>query len=101
MDSNYSKLFLIDDNYLIYNSYLDVTEDTKINADNSECATKWQEWKLTNKPSSNFVTEIFFTTLFYAHYGFMRYIDFNSKAQGDIIQVSKRILRSYVNILFH
>lgn len=72
MDPSFSKIGLIDSNYLIYTKSYDFAEYTKINADDTTCAEQWDEWKVANPVNNaNFVTEIFFTTLFYAHYGFM------------------------------
>jgi ubiquitin conjugation factor E4 B len=72
IDPTYSKLHLIDGNFLVYTSDYDVTADTKINADDVSCESQWKQWKEANPTASaNFVTEIFFTTLFYAHYGYM------------------------------
>ena len=72
MDISFSKLHLIDSNFFMYSNQLDVSEDTKLNADKETSDRLWSEWK-TNNPSNspNFVTEIFFATLSLGHFGFL------------------------------
>lgn len=88
MNPPYAKLSLIDPCYLIFSEHLKLAAETKINVDQAHCDSLWQQWKIANPSrTANFVTEIFFFTLSYAHFGFIstikRYLD-QAKEAGEL-----------------
>ncbi|KND04737.1 hypothetical protein, variant [Spizellomyces punctatus DAOM BR117] len=76
IDAKYSKLHLIDPDYFNHSKRLDVTEDTRINADKETCERYVKQWHEThpNPEPTNFVSDIFYLTLGLHHYGLMSII---------------------------
>lgn len=66
MDSTFSKVGRIDVNYFRRNPRIDIKEETKLNADQSQSDAFYAN-KLDGE--SNFITEVFFLTLAAHHYG--------------------------------
>ncbi len=66
MDSTFSKVDRIDVDYFRRNPRIDIKEETKLNADQSQ-ADAFYENKVDG--TSNFITEVFFLTLAAHHYG--------------------------------
>ncbi|KAJ3014704.1 hypothetical protein HKX48_004997 [Thoreauomyces humboldtii] len=71
MDIKYSKLHLIDPDFFNYSNRLDITEQTRINADKDHYEAYLQQWKERNPnpPPAHFVSDVFFLTLGFHHYG--------------------------------
>lgn len=66
MDSTFSKVGRIDVNYFRRNPRIDIKDETKLNADQSQ-SDAFYATKLDGE--SNFITEVFFLTLAAHHYG--------------------------------
>ncbi|KAK4451827.1 ubiquitin conjugation factor E4 [Podospora aff. communis PSN243] len=66
MDSTFSKVSRIDVNYFRRNPRIDIKDETKLNADQSQSDAFYAK-KLDGE--SNFITEVFFLTLAAHHYG--------------------------------
>lgn len=66
MDSTFSKVGRIDVNYFRRNPRIDIKDETKLNADQSQ-SDAFYATKIEGE--SNFITEIFFLTLAAHHYG--------------------------------
>ena len=66
MDSTFSKVGRIDVNYFRRNPRIDIKDETKLNADQSQSDAFYAN-KLDGE--SNFITEVFFLTLAAHHYG--------------------------------
>ena len=73
LDANYSKLALIDTSYLPFQCRFDVSEETCINASKDAYDSFVKAWKEEhpNPGPANFVTEIFFITIAYHHFGLL------------------------------
>lgn len=66
MDATFSRIDRIDINYLRRNPRIDMSDETKLNADQ---ATSDAFYKTQLPGSSNFISEVFFLTLAAHHYG--------------------------------
>lgn len=66
MDSTFSKIDKIDVDYLRRSPRVDMSDETKLNADQ---ATSDEFYKASVPGSSNFISEVFFLTLAAHHYG--------------------------------
>lgn len=66
MDSTFSKIDRVDVNYFKYHPRIDIKDETKLNADQSQSDAFYSQ-KLEGAP--NFITEVFFLTLAAHHYG--------------------------------
>ncbi|KAI8373503.1 ubiquitin elongating factor core-domain-containing protein [Choanephora cucurbitarum] len=76
MDLRASKIDKIDPTFFRTSKRLDVTEDTKINATKEQSDAYYGEQQPLK--AHNFITEIFFMTLSFMHYGPIRaYVNFN------------------------
>ncbi|KAI8905797.1 ubiquitin elongating factor core-domain-containing protein [Entophlyctis helioformis] len=73
MDIRFSKLALIDPNYLLYTTRIDTTDVTRILADKDAYEAHLAAWRTAHPtpPAANFVTEVFFLTLTLQHYGLL------------------------------
>jgi ubiquitin conjugation factor E4 B len=89
LDHRYSKQHLIHDHYLLLSSRLDVSDDTRINADK----TAVDEFIKTipSSPSFNFVTEIFYMTLAYHHYGALSIIRHSGNMTKHIQRMKEQL----------
>ena len=86
LDVNYSKISLIDSSYLSFHPRFDLSEETRINADKDAYAAFYNSWKTENPNAAapNFVTEIFFLTITYHHFGLMSTIRYYKKYIKDL-----------------
>ena len=71
LDGTFSKLDLIDPLFFMYQNRIDISEETRINADLETAIgmTKTFTQAYPSHPAPNFVTEIFYLTLFAHHLG--------------------------------
>jgi ubiquitin conjugation factor E4 B len=85
----FSKQHLIHDHYLLLSDRIDVADDTRINADK----TMVDEFTKTlpSSPSFNFVTEIFYLTLSYHHYGTLSIIRHNGNMTKQIQRMKEQL----------
>ncbi|KAJ3033823.1 hypothetical protein HDV00_005788 [Rhizophlyctis rosea] len=96
MNSNMSRIHLVDPDYLAYSDRLDVTEETKINSDKETYEAYLKEWKSANPNPSppNFVSDVFFLTLAMHHYGLLSTIRHYTdliKQQEELLKAVKRM----------
>ena len=89
LDASYSKLHLIDSSYFFHTKRFALGDETRVNADKDTVTFLESQWAAENPstPSSNFVTDIFFITLSYHHYGLlstMRYYKNFVKELGEM-----------------
>jgi ubiquitin conjugation factor E4 B len=92
MDPFYSKIGLIDNSYFLRSERFDFSDETRINADKdvtAEIAQKWKEQN-PNPPPLNFVTEIFFMTIIYHHYGLLSTIRFYNNFLKELEEMQKQ-----------
>ncbi|KAJ3035323.1 hypothetical protein HK097_004237, partial [Rhizophlyctis rosea] len=73
MDTNMTRLQLVDPDWFVYANRLDVSEDTKINSDKESYESYVNDWKSQNPSHKepNFVSDVFYLTLALHHYGFL------------------------------
>ena len=89
MDQRYSKLALIKDSFLFLSERFDISQDTRIHADQTEADSFVDFLKSSHdNKAANFVSEIFFQTLAYHHYGILSIIRYSGN-QGKQLQKMK------------
>jgi ubiquitin conjugation factor E4 B len=99
LDFKYSKLPLINDNYL-YFERLDVSEETRINADKAQVDKYVEKFNSTDKQPVNFITEIFFMTISYHHYGILstiRYFNSMHKQLSKMMEQLNKLRQDQMN----
>nr|KAJ3420144.1 hypothetical protein HK105_006035 [Polyrhizophydium stewartii] len=95
MDMRYSKLALIDQNYLTHSSRLDMTDVTRVLADQDAVNAFVAGWRAANPspPPANFISEVFYLTLALHHFGTLStmryYASFNKELDEMRKQASK------------
>ncbi|TPX62156.1 hypothetical protein PhCBS80983_g00746 [Powellomyces hirtus] len=96
MKNQYSKLHLIDPDYFNYSDRLDISEQTRINADKEHYEQYLRDWRERNPSptSAHFVADVFFLTLGFHHYGLMSSI----RSFGQIVKQTEE-LRKHVEKL--
>lgn len=97
MDIQFSKINLIDSTYFLHSDRIEISEETRINVDQVGCQEirkKWNE-ETPTKPTPNFVTEIFFLTVAFHHFGLlstMRYYKNFCKELEDMQKHGSRFI---------
>jgi ubiquitin conjugation factor E4 B len=93
LDFKFSKLLLINDNYLDQFDRFDVTEETRINTDKSTLEEYIKNIKNSNGNAPNFVSDIFFITIASHHFGVMSIIrhfhNMNKQIEKMVEQLEK------------
>ncbi|KAH3664421.1 hypothetical protein WICMUC_005806 [Wickerhamomyces mucosus] len=82
LDSSYSKIDRIDIGYFQKNSIIDLREETRTNSTTVEADKYFQDNKLNE--SANFISDCFFLTLAYLHYGIGGDYLFENKLKQNI-----------------
>ncbi|KAL1950354.1 hypothetical protein VTO73DRAFT_5478 [Trametes versicolor] len=89
MDASYSKMDRIDNAYYAHSSRIDLSDETRINATNTE-ADEWRQQQAPSTAPPNFITEIFYLTLAASHIG-----------QQKIVNVVEELGKQYDEIRRH
>ncbi|KAI8898611.1 ubiquitin elongating factor core-domain-containing protein [Globomyces pollinis-pini] len=90
MDLSFSKIGLIDSSFFLHSNRFDHSETTRINVDNESCKQITKEWLDTHPISPpNFVTEIFFLTLSYHHFGLLSTIRYYKNFVKELEDMQK------------
>ncbi|KAI9843901.1 MAG: hypothetical protein M1837_006055 [Sclerophora amabilis] len=90
MDASFSKIDRIDVDYLRRNPRIDISEETKINADQS---TSDDFYSRAVEGTSNFISEVYFLTLAAHHYGSEATITKLDQLDKDLKHVEKQLER--------
>ncbi|RKO87198.1 ubiquitin elongating factor core-domain-containing protein, partial [Blyttiomyces helicus] len=96
MDSNFSKIHLIDPDYPFHPAcVLDLATDTRLNADKESLEAHIAERKLAAAGSAapNFVTHVFFETLALHHYGLLSTIRQHKDHNKRISELKKEVMK--------
>jgi ubiquitin conjugation factor E4 B len=95
LDPKFSKHTLISDTYLFSSSSrIDITEDTRVVADKSTADEYAQEQaKAINQTSPNFITEMFFLTTAYHHYGVLSSIRYDGNLGKQLQKMKEQAER--------
>lgn len=93
MDARFSKLHLVNDNFFFLSDRVDVSEDTRINADKTvveEYAAMVSKTSEDGQPL-NFVSEIFFLALAYHHYGVLSTIRYDGNLAKQLKKMKEQV----------
>ena len=94
LDSKFSKIGLVNDEFLCLSSRIDVSEDTRVLFDKAKAdAHSLEKQKHSSNDSFNFVTEIFFMTLAYQHYGASSTIRHYMNMSKQLRKMKEQLLR--------
>ena len=91
MDPNFSKINLINPNYLQMSVRINVSNFTKINATAPEEENFYAKGKTCIPNQENFVTEIFFLTIWFMHLSFHRLVVAYGDVQKDLRESMKNL----------
>jgi ubiquitin conjugation factor E4 B len=84
-------LGLIKDSFLFLSGRLDIQEDTRINADQHGADEFTNDLKQSSENQSNFVSEIFFLTFAYHHYGILSIIRYSGNLGKQLDKMKEQV----------
>lgn len=93
MDARFSKVHLIDPDYFISSTRLNVTEDTKINADKESYEAHLSSYRSSHPTPTppNFVSDIFFLTVAMHHYGLLSTLRYYGAFCKEMEEMRKQV----------
>ncbi|KAG9010260.1 hypothetical protein FRB94_010788 [Tulasnella sp. JGI-2019a] len=95
IDAKFTKIDKVDPLYLIHSSRLDTIDETRINATVEDVKALTDEVKaVSSAPSApNFITEIFYLTAAFNHYGLVRTLGFYNELERHLDDIDKYLER--------
>lgn len=90
LDLGYTKIDKIDINYFSKNKLIDIADETKTNSTNVEAKEYFEKDPAGGEPT-NFISDCFFLTLTYLHYGIGGLLLSENKVKQQIKQLEKTI----------
>ncbi|KDQ11048.1 hypothetical protein BOTBODRAFT_35587 [Botryobasidium botryosum FD-172 SS1] len=90
MDAKFSKIDRIDPLYYVRSSRLDISEETRINA-NAEDVKAFAEKQGAGGPAPNFISDIFFLASAYNHYGLVRTISTHDDLAKHVDEIQRHL----------
>ncbi|CCH41439.1 ubiquitin conjugation factor E4 B [Wickerhamomyces ciferrii] len=99
LDVGFTKIDRIDIDYFSKSSLIDITEETRINSTNSEASDYFKSRASAGNEKPNFISDCFFLTLAYLHYGIGGVLLTESKMKNTIKQAERQVesLRQHVS----
>lgn len=91
LDPYYTKLNLIKDSFLFLSERLDIKQDTRIHADQHQVDDFTNALQKSSQPAANFVSEIFFLTFAYHHYGILSIIRYSANLGKQLEKMKEQV----------
>ncbi|KAG8884379.1 hypothetical protein FRB97_004388 [Tulasnella sp. 331] len=95
LDAKFTKIDKVDPLYLIHSPRLDTSDETRINATVEDVKALAGEAKATSStaPAPNFITEVFYLTAAFNHYGLVRTLGFYNELERHLDDIDKYLER--------
>ncbi|KAG8932849.1 hypothetical protein FRC03_000161 [Tulasnella sp. 419] len=93
MDAKYSKIDKVDPLYFAHSSRLDISEETRVKATADEAKAFEEAESKRGAPSPNFISDIFFLTAAFNHYGLIRTISTHHDLEKHIDEIQQHLER--------
>lgn len=84
----------MDQTFLINSSRLDTSEETRINASAEDVKAFTEQAKSQVSSAPNFITEVFYLTAAFNHYGLIRTIGFYNELERHLDDIDKYLERA-------
>lgn len=91
LDPYFTKLSLIKDSFLFLSDRLDIQQETRIHADQTEVDDFTNYLKASPQTAANFVSEIFFLTFSYHHYGILSIIRYSGNLGKQLEKMKEQV----------